>query len=471
VIATTTGSNGHGVIIGPGGGVINVIRGTYTVTGSDSAGVYSTGEMTISTAVIVSYNGAAAVIEGSNTITMDNAMLTGGMGTYDHGIMIYNSVPVDTMVSSGCLTLRGGSYTWTSVSGPAFYVTNGKGAINIDGVTVNNKSSLLLKAMSGQWGTSGSDGGNVTFTASNEALSGAICSDSISTIAASLNKSTILTGYIDCAALAIDSSSVWKVTANSVLSNLLNAGTVTFNAPTSALTFSSSYKTVTIDGYSGSNGMIIINAYFNGNSSTSDTLEIHGGTAAGATLLKLNITGNLTPLPAGSGIRVVNCVNGGATLASAFALYGGTICVNDSYYKLVRGASASNDSSMSNNWYLCSMNTTEITTTTHGNTVVDSRVITVQGGPNGYAEPKKGFVPTIHLKSPGQSGHVKVTIYTVHNARVVKTLETDVVEGCAADLKWDCLNADNEMVGSGIYVAVVDGGGYQKEKVKIGVLK
>jgi hypothetical protein len=471
VIATITGSNGHALIIDRGGGAINVIRGTYTVSGSDCVGVYSAGEMNISSAVVISYNGFAAVVEGSNTVTMSNTDLTGGVGTYGLGIMLYNSAQGDMAASTGCLTMRGGSYTWPSSTGPAFYVTNGSGVIDLEAVTLTNSSTLLLKAASGGWGTSGSNGGNVTLFASSETLTGDMFSDSISAITASLKNSTTLTGSVNSAALAIDPTCVWKVTANSVLSDLNNSGIVIFNPPTSALSFSSSYKTAVVDSYAGSNGIIIINAYFNGNSSTSDSIEIHGGTAGGATVLKLNNTGVLGALPVGSGILMVSCVNGGTTSPSAFTLYGGTVCVNGGIYKLVRGAMVSNNPSMSDNWYLCSLNTTEISTITHGNTITESRIITVQGGPSGYAEPGKGYFPVIHLKSPAKSGQVTITLYTVHNARIVKTLERDVIEGCAADLTWDCRNIDSEMVGSGVYVAVVDGAGYQKEKVKIGVLK
>ena len=39
------------------------------------------------------------------------------------------------------------------------------------------------------------------------------------------------------------------------------------------------------------------------------------------------------------------------------------------------------------------------------------------------------------------------------------------------ELVWDCRNSSGELVGSGIYVAVVNDSGYNYEKVKIGVLK
>jgi hypothetical protein len=64
-----------------------------------------------------------------------------------------------------------------------------------------------------------------------------------------------------------------------------------------------------------------------------------------------------------------------------------------------------------------------------------------------------------------------VKIYTQRNARLVKTLGADVTAGTATAIAWDCLNTDGELAGSGVYVAVVNGAGYDNEKVRIGVLK
>jgi len=101
----------------------------------------------------------------------------------------------------------------------------------------------------------------------------------------------------------------------------------------------------------------------------------------------------------------------------------------------------------------------------------DGRDIIVQGGPNGYAEPQKGYNANIMFTSPAQSGHVTVKIYTSRNAILVRTLETDVNAGIPAQLVWDCRNRNGEAAGSGVYIALVNGAGYTNEKVQIGVLK
>ena len=71
----------------------------------------------------------------------------------------------------------------------------------------------------------------------------------------------------------------------------------------------------------------------------------------------------------------------------------------------------------------------------------------------------------------GYRQHVTVKIYTLRGARLVRSYETDVIAGTPSELIWDCLNTDSQTVGSGVYIAVVDGAGYDNVKIKIGVLR
>lgn len=97
--------------------------------------------------------------------------------------------------------------------------------------------------------------------------------------------------------------------------------------------------------------------------------------------------------------------------------------------------------------------------------------VLVSGGPNGYAEPTKGYGATIALNPPKRTGHVTVRIFTQRGARLVKKLEADVTAGTTATIAWDCRNTDGELVGSGSYLAVISGAGYDNKKITIGVLK
>ena len=95
-----------------------------------------------------------------------------------------------------------------------------------------------------------------------------------------------------------------------------------------------------------------------------------------------------------------------------------------------------------------------------------TQALLVVGGAKGYVG--KGDKAVISLNNPPQGGHVSVRIYTLHGARLVRELGTDVQAGVAASVAWDC---HSDGAGSGIYIAVINGAGYHNEKLKIGVLK
>jgi hypothetical protein len=130
----------------------------------------------------------------------------------------------DAQGTKGIFTMTGGTYTWPSSTGPAFYVTNSTGVITLKNVAVSNSSGTLIKAGADQWGTSGSNGGTVIFTADAETLTGDLVCDNISSITATLQNGTTFTGMIDSAALIFDATSSWVVTATSYLTSLTDAG-------------------------------------------------------------------------------------------------------------------------------------------------------------------------------------------------------------------------------------------------------
>ncbi len=223
----TTGANGAPLATDRGGGTVVVKGGTVTSSGTDSPGIYSTGDMSVSGATIRATNAEAVVVEGANSVTLKDTIISGAKGSKDNGIMMYQSMSGDAETGTSSLVMTGGKYTWPSTTGPAFYVTNTKAVITLKGTEVASSSGTLLKAGAGSWGTSGSNGGMVTFTSDNVALSGSIVSDTISSITASLKNGTRYSGTINKAALTLDASSQWTVTGNSVLTSLEDTGGIT----------------------------------------------------------------------------------------------------------------------------------------------------------------------------------------------------------------------------------------------------
>jgi len=263
VTITTAGSNGAAIATDRGSGTITVTGGSVKTSGTDSPGIYSTGVITVSGATIAATGSEAAVIEGANSITLTNTTLS---GSKKRGVMIYQSMSGDAEGSKGTFTMTGGSLS--ADVGPLLYVTNATGVISLTGVTLTAASGTLLSAAADSWGTTGSNGGNIVFTADGETMTGSLITDTYSSITATLKNSSTLTGFINSAALSLDATSIWNVTANSVLTSLTDS--------------------------SGISGTTITNIYGNGYTVTYDS-SLSANSALGGLTYTLNGGGTLAP--------------------------------------------------------------------------------------------------------------------------------------------------------------------------------
>ncbi|MEQ8169713.1 MAG: hypothetical protein ABRQ38_12550 [Candidatus Eremiobacterota bacterium] len=226
---TTEGANSGAIATDRGGGTISVTGGNVTTSGADAPGIYSTGTITVSGATISATGSEGAVIEGANSIILTDTSLSSSK-TNKWGVLIYQSMSGDAEGTQGTFTMTGGSLAHTAEDGPLFYVTNSTGIITLKGVNVTASSGIIIKASTGNWGTSGSNGGKVNFTADSQSLTGNLLADSSSTITAVLQNGSALNGYINSANsasainLTMDSSSTWNVTADSYLTCLTDTG-------------------------------------------------------------------------------------------------------------------------------------------------------------------------------------------------------------------------------------------------------
>lgn len=222
VTIETAGGSAAPVATDRGGGTITVHGGTFTSSGSNSPGLYSTGTLVVDGATFTASGAESAVIEGSNSIALTDSTLTSSQAD-KWGVMIYQSMSGDAEGAEGVFTMTGGSLADTATTGPLFYVTNTTGTITLKGVSLSAGSGVLLKAATGPWGTRGSNGGNATLTADGQALTGDLVADDISTLAVALTNRSTLTGAITNGSLSLDKSSTWTVTADSVLTGLSGA--------------------------------------------------------------------------------------------------------------------------------------------------------------------------------------------------------------------------------------------------------
>ncbi len=228
VSATTTGERSSVLATDRGGGTVTVKGGSFKATGSRSAGIYSTGNITATDATIETTGAEVIVVEGKNIATVTGCTLSSTNDEYHHGMLVYQSFSGDATVGHSTLTMKDGSYAYRSTTGAAILVTNQTTTINMSGVELSNAGPTLLQAAAQEWGTSGSNGGKVTLNATDQTLVGNILVDSVSTVNLVLVKSS-LQGAIDAAnsgslvSLSLDGDSSWTVTVDSHLDVLSDA--------------------------------------------------------------------------------------------------------------------------------------------------------------------------------------------------------------------------------------------------------
>lgn len=250
----TEGNSSAAIRSDRGGGKVNVDGGEYVSKGYNSPSVYSTADITVKNANLKAENSEALVIEGQNSITLENVNVEGNMSddkgsssdTNVHNVMIYQSMSGDAEVGKSVFNMKEG--TLTNNNGDLIYITNTTSEITLKNVKIeNNDQDGRLLAVLGNdashgWGTAGSNGGNVTFTAKDQKLDGKIEVDSISTLNLTLSGTTVFNGTVNIvenaekgevvennAEVTVEEDAVWNLTGDVKISKLNNKGKINFN--------------------------------------------------------------------------------------------------------------------------------------------------------------------------------------------------------------------------------------------------
>ena len=248
---TTSGQSSAAIRTDRGGGTVTVDGGTYTSNGLGSPAIYSTADITVSDATLISNLSEGVCIEGLNSITLNNCDLTAnntkcnGNATFLDTIMIYQSMSGDAASGTSTFTMNGG--TLTSKNGHVFHVTNTNAVINLSGVKITNKDSdnVLLSVCDDGW----SGGSNIaTLNASNQTLKGAILVGSNSTLTLKLSDSSTFTGYIDGKITNASGKSV-SSEVGTVSVTLENGSTWTLTGDSYVTSFTGDASNVISNGY------------------------------------------------------------------------------------------------------------------------------------------------------------------------------------------------------------------------------
>ena len=249
----TAGNSSAAIRSDRGGGTVNVTGGSYTSSGYNSPAVYSTADITVSDAELTAENSEALVIEGKNSITLEDCTVTGCMSKTNgsssdenvHNVIIYQSMSGDADVGTGNLSISGGKLI--GKSGDMFYITNTDAVIYLSDVDITNEDSdaylMRICGNSGTrgWGEAGKNGAQADVTADNQVLEGDILVDSISSLKLTLENSSNFTGCISTLknsnaenssadiSVTIGEGCTWKLTGNCTITSLDNKGLIDFN--------------------------------------------------------------------------------------------------------------------------------------------------------------------------------------------------------------------------------------------------
>ena len=237
---TTAGTSSAAIRSDRGGGTVTVNKGTYKTTGKGSPAIYSTADITVKNATLIATASEGAIIEGKNSITLENVTLTdtnsslNGQSTTYKNIFLYQSMSGDAATGKAVFTAK--SSTITTNKGDSFYVTNTTAEINLENNTIvnNDDTGNFLRIQKDSWGNSGSNGGTVTLNMTNQKASGNIVVDSISKLTMNLANGSSFSGAINSdntgeVELTLDSSSSITLMGDTYIKSLTNADTTNGN--------------------------------------------------------------------------------------------------------------------------------------------------------------------------------------------------------------------------------------------------
>ena len=231
---STSGRSSAAIRSDRGGGTVTVTKGTYETSGPGSPSIYSTADITVNDAKLISTASEGVVIEGANSVTLNNCDLIdtnnelNGQSTTYKNIFLYQSMSGDAKEGGSSFTAK--DSTITTNKGDSFYITNTTATINLENNKIinNDSTGYFLRSKADSWGNSNNNGGNVTLNMTNQEVTGNIYIDSISTLTMNMTTSNY-EGAINTdntaklITLKLDSTSKIKLTGDSYITSLEDA--------------------------------------------------------------------------------------------------------------------------------------------------------------------------------------------------------------------------------------------------------
>ena len=231
----TYGNSAAAIRSDRGGGTLLADGGIYVTNVTGSPAVYSTANITVKNAELTANHSEAIVVEGKNSVELENCAVSGSMdGTYGgdsgeniHAVMIYQSMSGNADVGRSHFRMTGGSLT--GLAGDLIYVTNTSCTIGLSGVSLTLANDNLLTVAGNPncrgWGRAGENGGQCEMTADAQIMQGVITVDSISTLDLIMQNGTAYTGAINpdgqsgTVNVTLDGGSIWTLTADTFVTS------------------------------------------------------------------------------------------------------------------------------------------------------------------------------------------------------------------------------------------------------------
>ena len=236
----TAGTSSAAIRSDRGGGTVTVNKGTYQTSGKGSPVIYSTANITVKNATLVSTASEGVVIEGKNSVNLENVKLTdtnntlNGQSTTYKNIFLYQSMSGDA--ANGNAVFTSSNSTIITNKGDSFYITNTTATINLKNNTIINNDSTanFLRIQKDSWGNSGSNGGTVILNLTNQKVNGNIVVDSISKLTMNLTNNSSFIGLINEnnegeVSLVLDKTSTITLTGDTYVKSLSNADSTNSN--------------------------------------------------------------------------------------------------------------------------------------------------------------------------------------------------------------------------------------------------
>ena len=233
LLIATSGNSSAAIRSDRGGGTVNVAGGAYSTSGKGSPVIYSTADITVSDATMVSTASQGVVVEGKNSVTLNNVDLTADNNTKNsdksewyQAVMIYQSMSGDAANGEASFTMNGGSLT--NINGDVLFVNNTVTSIALNDVDIVNEDAagLFLRAAAAGWGNEGSNGGQVNLKATDQVINGDIVVDDVSKLNLYLTGSSSFTGAINAGGAAgevyveLADGATWTLTGDSYITGL-----------------------------------------------------------------------------------------------------------------------------------------------------------------------------------------------------------------------------------------------------------